>query len=1042
MKSFLSILYRAAALAAGLNMTLSATQIEAESGKSLTGRASVVVQKSASGGKTVRLVGKTVFRKDAPAPEEPADWQVRLIAEKDGTVSLDASVYGADEGRDSFYWNLNGGPVKGAFCKTHQVGEVIPLGDVPLKKGENVLNFWCRETEMTVDAVRFQPVPVAKMGADGGYRLDLAQAILNPARAERVAGGLRLKSGVAAVSGEPERPGDVEFHLTLPPGRYQLKTRSSIPLSYHRELMKKPRAASPRADVLVDDQCKPQLCIAVAWYDPQDCPATMGKYTFSGKEQKLKFFLPPDVTLKSAVLYPYRPPEIPPAVLSYQPKVAPPKTRPRLLVTQATLPQIRKNLTVGENAPVWKAIQKRATQKLSVDTSARRINSSLNFELTIHAKAFLALIKHDKKLARETIELMDAYMQRVDYGNMQDITRAIGQTIRFAAIVYDWLYEWTTPAERDRLRSNMFRLADDMECSWPPFLQSIVIGHGNEHQMTDDLFSMAVAIYDEDPLPHRIIAYRMLEELEPMHAKEYASGRHNQGMSYGMSRFVCDMMAVLNAKRTWNHALFGDSIRMIPYYWFYMRLPNGEIMREGDDWVASSQQGKYWEETKPFFYCHTYWNDPILKGETLRMGDPSQFGVYFLLFNNPNLKPQFDRSDMPLTYMAKDPYPAMIARTGWDFGPRANDTIVYVTGAGLNAGNHQHPNGGAFQIYYRGMLAADLGSYVFDATPYDMNFNRQSISHSMMLLRDPRDPHDNGGQWYGWNCPNSIAEMESSRCGRTLGAGFGPDAKLPLYSYLKTDLTKAYPKGKAQLHERTFFVLNNGEENAPVTVVVTDRMKADPKLQKIWQINSYTVPKQVGKTFEILSLNKEGKLTLFPVFPEVSAQILSGDASRNVFGKQYDAPKESMPEASGSRLMLTPVNPGEETNFLNVMQITRSDRKPAEPSVTDVPGGKCVASGNWRVLYSIGGQKFTQAELDVPAGTNVLIADLKPGAYEVGDLGGTQVGADGVLFFRTQKGGLCAVRPVEKISRKLDNGKNLAPKVKPTSIGFPKADRH
>ena len=101
-----------------------------------------------------------------------------------------------------------------------------------------------------------------------------------------------------------------------------------------------------------------------------------------------------------------------------------------------------------------------------------------------------------------------------------------------------------SPADRESIRKNLMRLADDMEIGWPPFRQMIVNGHGNEAQVNRDLLSMAIAIYDEDPLPYRYCAYRILEELVPMRRFEYQSPRHNQGVSYGPYRFNWDMHAL------------------------------------------------------------------------------------------------------------------------------------------------------------------------------------------------------------------------------------------------------------------------------------------------------------------------------------------------------------------------------------------------------------------------------------------------------------------------------------------------------------------
>ncbi|MBO5688858.1 MAG: hypothetical protein J6S73_02925, partial [Lentisphaeria bacterium] len=573
------------------------------------------------------------------------------------------------------------------------------LGIFNFEKGDNTLKFWTRESRMELDRFTMQAVKMPRKL----QVMDLQKAVLNTDRVEFSNGGITVKAGAEAVKADVRKQGDVEFTVKAAPGRYWLIAETSISQEGYDKIKKLNKFASPRTNVMVGDQYRPKLCIFVPWSRPEFYRSKLAKFDFDGTSQKVKLTLPPHVTLKKLFIQPYTPPAIPPKVLAWKPTVQPPKDRPRLLLTADILPQIRKNLTVAENAAVWRSVQANASRPLKIDEPEEWMRYVHRVNPILVQKAFVALINDDKALAREVIELTDGYLKRVEFGNMLDVTRELGATLHSAAYVYDWCYKYMTPAERIRMSKRMVELADDMECGWPPFLQNIVNGHGNEHQMTRDLFSVAVAIYDENPLPHQILAYRMTQELTPMHTYEYAAGRHNQGMSYGLSRFACDMMGAWNAKRTWNFKLFGDTLAKVPYMWVYMRLPNGELMRDGDDFMAYQQQPKpnepprYWSNSGTFFLCYSYNADPILKGETFRMGKPPFGGaVPFLAFNDPNIKAQPDRSSLPLTYMAKEPYPAMIARTGWDFGKQANDAIVFHTGAGLNSYNHQHLNSGDF----------------------------------------------------------------------------------------------------------------------------------------------------------------------------------------------------------------------------------------------------------------------------------------------------------------------------------------------------------
>ena len=63
---------------------------------------------------------------------------------------------------------------------------------------------------------------------------------------------------------------------------------------------------------------------------------------------------------------------------------------------------------------------------------------------------------------------MLAYLPRVEFGNILDITREVGAAIYAGACVYDWCYGLLAADERETLRRHLMRLADDMECGGRP----------------------------------------------------------------------------------------------------------------------------------------------------------------------------------------------------------------------------------------------------------------------------------------------------------------------------------------------------------------------------------------------------------------------------------------------------------------------------------------------------------------------------------------------------------------------------------------------
>ena len=263
------------------------------------------------------------------------------------------------------------------------------------------------------------------------------------------------------------------------------------------------------------------------------------------------------------------------------------------------------------------------------------------------------------------------------------------------------------------------RLADDMEIGWPPFRQTIVNGHGNEAQVNRDLLCMAIALYDEDPVPYRYCAYRVLEELVPMRRFEYQSPRHNQGISYGPYRYSWDLHAAWLFRRMTGKPVFDENIGEVYKFWLYTRLPIGQMLRDGDGFSDGHQVNL---GLTPLL-AYAYTRDPVIKGDFVRQGfraDP----LMILLLNDPELPAQKSLDSLPLTLDFGPILGSMVARTGWNLGRNLADVVVEMKGGGYHFGNHQHSDAGSFQIYYRGLQAVDPASTDSTARPTILTLQR------------------------------------------------------------------------------------------------------------------------------------------------------------------------------------------------------------------------------------------------------------------------------------------------------------------------------
>ncbi len=797
-------------------------------------------------------------------------------------------------------------------------------------------------------------------------------------------------------------------------GRYEIFTHVTVD-DYGAKLMQQARGKENslflKIEVVGDNNTRipSKRVVFVPWSVKKEgfvpYGSVLGKFDFNGLEQKIRIWLPKGAILDFIKISTYTPPKVSAAAVNYEPKITPPVSRPRLWVNANSLPIVRANLTVGENKAIWNRVRTKADETYSFNVPAgTEVPYDVNLENAIRNKAFVYLMTGDKNLGREAVNLTCDYLSAVEFGNLLDITREIGRAIYSASLVYDWCYDLMSEEDKECIRINLMRLADDMEVGWPPFRLPIVIGHASEQIINQNLLSMSIAIYDEDPIPYQYISYRILEELVPMRQFEYQSPRHNQGTAYGPYRFMGDMFAANLFYRMTGQTAFDENIKEVYKSFFYHRLPDGKTFPYGD----GSAQNKPRNYKILSLLSSAYNNDPLIKGHLLDNGLPNN--ELSLLLNNPNLiavsleESEQGLKSLPLTRFTGKHLGSMTARTGWDMTPNSSDVVVDMMGGGYWVENHQHADAGSFQIFYRGRQVVDLGQYHFYGTSYDKNFTKRSISHSMMLAVDPdekfRDPFTNdGGNRGRVGSPTSLKELlgnDSYRNGEVISGNFGPNEQETLFSYFSIDLTSAY-SDKIEKYVRSFTFLNLKNEETPAVLIVLDNMTtSNASFKKYWQINTLNPPtfdadNNVTLTKSIREDTPTGKVIVEILRPQVgdrNLEVLSGDDSRSVFGSDpFHAPVPGAPEANGVRIMYSPKSANKNDVFLTVF--TMSDINAPELLVNMVELSKVfmLTIGDDRIVVLNKTQELQNESISniVIQGNNrnLLVTGLTPGTWKI-----------------------------------------------------------
>jgi hypothetical protein len=700
----------------------------------------------------------------------------------------------------------------------------------------------------------------------------------------------------------------------------------------------------------------------------------------------------------------------------------PPNEHPRLFLRQKDIAVLKKKQDSPLLNACWGRIQRASTYSTDgfLPVNGVKNNNSEAIKNAIEAKALLYLFSQNPKTGRDAVETALNYFATLKIDNtVQDITREIGRAIVTGAIVYDWCYPLLTEKEKQILLARMEILATNMEIEWPHIKGSSLTGHTVEAQLSRDMLSLGIATYDENPEIYKRIAGRIFAEFVPARQFYYPAGYHHQGSAYGPYRFGWEMVATWLFDRMGYPNLYGKNQATIPYYFLYSRRPDGQLMRDGDDFTEQSAPfGKFWNLGQSMnLLAGSYHKDPIILNEALKekpLGATADYLFDFLFFD-PDVVGNTTKATLPLTRYFDEPYGAMIARTGWQDGLQSPAVVATMKVQAYNFSNHQHLDAGGFQLYYKGPLTVQSGIYQGKRGGYGSdhfkNYGQRSIAHNTMLIYNPNETFtwhgqkigNEGGQFF----PNDAHEPENMQelltqgyqTGKVLAHAFGPDSIRPEFTYLKGDLTKAY-SNKVKSFIRSFVFLNLNNATIPAALLVFDNVvSANKDYKKYWLLHCVEEPQINGNQTTVTRTGKGygGKLintTLLPIRDDLSLTKVGGSGNEyTVFGTNYPQSFQNPAISSGDsavwRIEVSPKIASANNLFLNVMQVMDAGvnappaRLPGKFNNEQFTGAKV---GDRLVLFSKTGALVNQSfslRITGSQAMKVLITDVKTGSWIV-----------------------------------------------------------
>ena len=647
----------------------------------------------------------------------------------------------------------------------------------------------------------------------------------------------------------------------------------------------------------------------------------------------------------------------------------PPLEHPRLFVRTSDLPDLKAKMSHPDGKKILKRLEKAAVPRTpeeeakETDRGFRYYAKMRGVTSGVQLQALEYLLYGDAQQARCAIVSMLDTLKRTDFGTKNDLSRASGTMMMIGGMVYDWCYDQMTDIERQEYINEFIRIAGTMECHYPPKRTEPIAGHSSEWMILRDMLSCGIAIYDEYPDMYDYVIKMIFEDYIPVRNYTYAGGNYHQGSGYVTVRFTNDLNSLWILDRMGAGAIYDPSQQYVLYDLIYRRRPDGQMLPAGD--VNPAKRDKPQNYSMPAMLASSYYQDPYIAYEYERKPNIEPHMLMLeLLWRDFDLKGKAP-DDLPLTRYSGTPFGWMIARTGWG----KNSVVAEMKVNEQFYGNHQHLDGGSFQIYYRGPLAIDSGSYQGSSggynSPHNKNYFKRTIAHNSLLVYDPSEKfacwnyggagktefatNDGGQRMPGdrWDTCRSFKDLlsDSYTVGKTLAHDFGPDEHTPEYSYLKGDITKAYTS-KVKDVRRSFVFLNlepqgNADKNTegvvtdvPAVMVIYDHIvSADPSFKKFWLLHSVEEP-QTGKSDFTVTRTKDGdsgKLYCNVLLPENANVEKVGGPGKEfwVFGENYPNAATTRPdpcnERGAWRVEVTPSKESAEDCFLNVIQVSDRD---------------------------------------------------------------------------------------------------------------------
>lgn len=733
------------------------------------------------------------------------------------------------------------------------------------------------------------------------------------------------------------------------------------------------------------------------------------------------------------------------------PPVNPPShAHPRLMFRESDIAQIKENMRSDQDSAAAVILQKDSSNMSKNVSFVPLKNKTYTFDgkviSHIENAAFLYALEKDPKYVSFAYDSFIRCCDTFNAKGIYDTYRPAGQMMLTAAELYDWCYDALSSKQKKEIITRALSFAQLLEIGCPPSKQGAVVGHGCEAQLLRSYIALAIAAYDERPEIWNYCAGRFYQEYVPARLFYYNTGVPSfQGSNYGPYRTVFDIWAALLIMRMGCENPYGDSLSLWNDSFLYYQRPDGQMWRLGDDtgerhdpyelstyannaFFSSAVSGNQFVK---YFASSFYKNFTLFKYNTTGESDDHFTPVQFILFNNPSVVPVSYTSDsssldsqithssqLPLARYNPSPLGEYFARGSWN---DKNTPAVHMKIGELNTSNHEHRDGGTFEIFCGGILVSDSGYYT-SGTNYGTDEVRDylhgTIAHNCLLVEPPAvTQKEYGGQKTVSDSPSLSLLLADKNAVRGKVTAHEYNAKYK-YAYLSGDLTSAYEY--AESVQRSMLALFTDNSDIPLLFFVYDSVVPKKDSRAVFLLHMQSEPSVNGNTVSFA--NDSARLystTLLPLKPVILKIGGKGNefmiAGKN-FAPAIDPSSSAVSESGWGRIEIRDASLAEsrktaaekscssnQTSFFHAMTVRKivSENSVTAPELlqSDLFDGAYICeTAVFFAKQSAGKPK--SFDLDIPASTHtVCVCNIVPGTYTVTGQGTSSVSSEGKILF-------------------------------------------